>query len=311
MSEINVKDLNYRISADPVGLVTESEAHYRALVAGVAARIAADGKIRIVLLAGPSGSGKTTTANLIADALRHRGKPAAVISLDNFYRSSDDPAYPRFENGERNCEAIDALDLPELIAALSAIARGEGFVVPRFDFKTGARGAPTRHEPMGGGVVIIEGLHALNPRVFSLLPAERLFKIFISVSTNVVRDGERILSGRKIRFLRRMVRDSIYRGADAERTLSMWMNVLRGEDIYLYPYRDNADVAFDSFHPFELSVMRPLAEKLISEGLAAKDGYAKTVKLALNSVLPLPKELVPDDSLIREFISGGIYESLY
>ena len=108
-----------------------------------------------------------------------------------------------------------------------------------------------------------------------------------------------------------MVRDSIYRNADARRTLSMWKNVLRGEDIYLYPHRDNADISFNTFHSFELGIMRPFVLKLISDGLAQEDVYAKTVKDALSEVFPIDISYLPDNSLIREFVPGGIYENLY
>ena len=234
-----------------------------------------------------------------------------VISLDDFYRDSKDPLYPRFKNGERDYEALDALNVPDLCKMLSAIADGEAFYIPKYDFKTTSRTALVRHEPMPGGVVIIEGLHALNPRVFSLLPKERILKIFISVSTNINRGGERILSGRKLRFVRRMVRDSIYRNADAEKTLSMWMNVLRGEDLYLYPHRHNADISFDTFHSFEPGVMRPFVLELISEELCKKDFYARAVRSALIQASPIQESLIPESSLIREFIPGGIYENLY
>ena len=143
------------------------------------------------------------------------------------------------------------------------------------------------------------------------MPKERLLKIFISVSTNINNEGGRILSGRKIRFVRRLVRDSIYRNADAARTLALWKNVLLGEDTYLYPFKDNADVFFDTFHDFELSVMRPFVLKLISSELANSDSYAKTVRDALLGVVPIDLNLLPDTSLIREFVPGGIYENIY
>ena len=114
-----------------------------------------------------------------------------------------------------------------------------------------------------------------------------------------------------MRFIRRMVRDNLYRAASAERTLSMWENVLCGEDKYLYPFRNNADVCFDTFHEFELAVMRPFALNLISDELAEKNAYAKTVKRALLASVCANEEIVPNDSLIREFIPGGIYEALY
>lgn len=311
MSELNLKDLNERIKNSVSELISESENRYRALIDSVAEKTKLCHDIRIILLAGPSGSGKTTSANLISDAIKAGGRPSMVISLDDFYRDATDKEYPRLENGERDFEALDALNIPDLQKMLLAVSKGESFVIPKYDFKVGGRTEERRHEPMPDGVVIIEGLHALNPRVFSLLPKERLYKIFISVSTNINDNGKRILSGRKIRFVRRMVRDSIYRNADAERTLSMWMNVLRGEDVYLYPHRDCADLSFNTFHDFELGVMRPFVENLISVKLAEKNAYAKTVRDGLNSVLPIPADLIPESSLIKEFVPGGIYEDLY
>lgn len=311
MSELNLNFLNERAEKYPTELIAEAEKNYHSIISEIADRISGDKKVRIVLLAGPSGSGKTTSANLICDALKSRGRESMVISLDDFYREPQDPLYPKLPNGERDFESLDALNITELQDMLLKVAVGEEFLIPKYDFKAGKRREGKKHSPMPDGVVIIEGLHALNPRVFSLLPKERLFKIFISVSTNINNNGERILSGRKIRFVRRMVRDSIYRNADASRTLSMWKNVLKGEDMYLYPHRDNADISFNTFHAFELGIMRPFVKKLISAELANEDAYAKTVRDALLSVFPIDLNLVPENSLIREFVPGGIYESLY
>jgi len=311
MSELNLSDLNERAKASASALIESAEVQYHSIIKKVAEETERNSKIRIILLAGPSGSGKTTSANLICDAIKSRGRESMVISLDDFYRNSTDPEYPRLENGERDFESLDALDVPMLRNMLMKISLGEKFTIPKYDFKIGKRSSVRSHKPMPEGVVIIEGLHALNPRVFSLLPKERLYKIFVSVSTNINNAGERILSGRKIRFVRRMVRDNIYRNADARRTLSMWENVLRGEDIYLYPNRDNADVSFNTFHEFELGVMRQFVEKLISPELALENEYAKIVLEAFLAVFPIKLSLVPGNSLIREFIPGGIYEELY
>ncbi len=311
MSELNLKVLNERARNAPNELISDAENGYHAIISDVAQRILNNSEIRIVLLAGPSGSGKTTSANLICDALKSRGRESMVISLDDFYRNHSDADYPRLSNGALDFESLDALDIPVLQNMLMRVASGEEFTVPKYDFKIGKRREGKKHLPMPNGVVIIEGLHALNPRVFSLLPKERLLKIFISVSTNINNNSERILSGRKIRFVRRMVRDSIYRNADARRTLSMWKNVLHGEDVYLYPHRDNADISFNTFHEFELGVMRPFVLKLISEELANDDAYAKTVRDALFAVAPIDLSSVPETSLIREFVPGGIYERLY
>ncbi len=311
MPEIKINDINVMAKCDPVSLVMNSEIKYRAFCDDIAARVARDEKIRIILLAGPSGSGKTTTANILADKIRGKGLESFVISLDDFYRNGDDPEYPRLPDGERDFEAVEALNIPDIEKTLARIADGVGFAVPKFDFKLGRRVDMRNHKKISHGCVIIEGLHAMNPLIYSKLPKEKQLRIFISVSTNINKDGKRIISGRKMRFVRRMVRDSIYRGADAERTLDMWVNVLNGEDKNLYPYRENADINFDTFHAFEPCVMRHYVTSLISEELAAREPYARTVLEAVREAYPIDESIVPEDSLIREFIEGGKYEEFY
>ncbi len=311
MAQIDISEINLVAKADPRRLVKAAEEKYKNFTLEVATRVARNDKVRIVLLAGPSGSGKTTTANLLADNIRKLGLQSFVLSLDNFYRNATDPSYPRLESGERDYESVDALDIDELEETLINIAEGREFSVPRYDFKKGARDSISHYPKISHGCVIIEGLHALNPRICEHLPKEKIFRIFISVSTNITYNGEQIISGRKIRFLRRTIRDSIYRGASAERTLKMWESVLLGEDKYLYPYREYADLQFDTFHAFELGVMMPYAKRLISPGLAERSDYAKTVLSAISLAEPVEEDLVPQDSLIREFITGGIYEEFY
>ncbi len=312
MSDICIDILNEKARSAPDDMVREAEARYVGFISSIAERIISNDHIRVVLLAGPSGSGKTTSANLLSDELIRRGLESRVLSLDDFYRDSTDPEYPRLSSGERDYEAPEALNLPDLVKTLSDIANGKVFSVPNYDFKLGKRTHTEIFPKISHGCVIIEGLHALNPKVFDSLPRDKMLRIFISVSTNLaLADGKRVLSGRKLRFVRRMVRDSLYRGADAERTLLMWENVLHGEDKYLYPFRDNADISFDTFHDFEYGVMRPFVLKLITEELSKKSSYAAAVREAALLAESIRESHVPETSLIREFIPGGIYEDLY
>jgi uridine kinase len=311
MAEIDIAKINSQALSSPADFIKKEEERYIAFTEEIASRVAKNDEIRIILLAGPSGSGKTTTANMLADKIRALGLESFVISLDDFYRDSTDPDYPRLENGERDFESVEALHLGDIEKTLCRIAEGCDFEIPHYDFKAGGRTEVKSYSKISHGCVIIEGLHALNPKIFEHLPEEKILRIFISVSTNIT-DGENIiLSGRKLRFTRRMVRDSIYRGADAERTLSMWPSVLAGEDKYLYPYRKFADIDFNTFHGFEPCIMQSYAKKLISPELAEKNEYAKTVISALVRAVPIDEELVPQSSLIREFITGGIYEEFY
>ena len=310
MAEIMLEKINLAVKEDFPALVKREEERYHARVREVAERIRRD-DIRVLLLAGPSGSGKTTTANLISDAIKSLGEECMVVSLDDFYRNADDPDYPRLSNGEQDYECPESLRLDEVRAAIEHISRAETFEIPKYNFKVGARSYVKRYDARANSCVIIEGLHALNPKICDGIDTKGVLKLFVSVSTNVNYEGERLISGRKARFVRRMVRDSIYRNADAERTLAMWQNVLSAEDIYLYPYKASADMAFDTFHLFELSVMKPFVLKLISDELAERNGYANAVLSAMRRIVAADDSAVPDNSLIREFLPGGKYEHLY
>ena len=309
MAEITIARLNEAILRG-AETVARDEAQYEARIAAVADRIAAE-EVKVLLLAGPSGAGKTTTANLIADAARARGLDALVVSLDNFYRDHRDPAYPLLPNGERDYESCDALDLPRIRECLSRILRGEDFLIPKYDFKLGRAVSETAYAAMLHGCVIVEGLHALNPAIAAHLSEGGVLRLFVSVSTNIVDEsGARLLSGRRIRFLRRLVRDSIFRGADVALTLSLWGSVMEGENKYLYPYKESADVFFDTFHTFEPGVLKTMAaERIAASGI--EDPYLAVIRRALSLIEPLSAELVPGTSLIREFIAGGVYEDRY
>ena len=268
---------------------------------------------RILLLAGPSSSGKTTTANLLRDRLLTAGHAVEVVSLDDFYLPPDTPGYPRLPNGALDFEAPEALDIPAVRACLSAVLRGEEYPMPRFDFRAGGRARETR--PLcipPQGYLIVEGLHALHPTMVEGISPAQYMGVFVSVSTNILRDdGSRLLSGRKLRFLRRLVRDSLYRNSDAARTYTLWQSVLAGEDQYLYPYRDRAAVSINSFHDYEVALLRPFAEPLLAAPDAPRTDYTAAVSAAMAAFLPLAPDAVPDTSLMREFIPGGVYESLY
>lgn len=309
--EITLQQLNRAASA-PQDAIRAAESSYEAKIEQIAARAVTPEGVRVLLVAGPSASGKTTTANLIADAVRRRAHTAQVISLDNFYLDSDDPSYPRLPDGRRDMECAEALNLSAIGACLRAAIAGEAFFVPHYDFRVAARvGQPTRYAPMREGCVIVEGLHALNPKITDALPREQVCKLFISLSTNITDEqGTRILSGRKLRFVRRTVRDLLYRGASAADTLAHWKNVLDGENRHLYPFRAAADWCFDTFHLFEPGVLRAPFLRAVGE-IPPHDPYMQITLAAMRQVIAMDEALVPQTSLIREFLPGGVYEHLY
>ena len=314
MAECKLHELNERMRTDPVQTIANAEAFYYAEIERVAQQVAAAPQIRVVLLAGPSGSGKTTSANILCDRLKVLGRPCAVVSLDDFYRNRDED-YPLCADGSYDYENVTALQTDLLVACLSDIIAQRDCFLPHYEFETATR---TDHAtPLAaqeGGLVIVEGLHALNPLISERLPAENIYKLFVSVSTNIQNeDGTRLLSGRKIRFLRRAVRDSLYRGAALVHTLEMWPKVLAGEDLYLYPFKETAQDKIDTFHTFEVGLLLPFMEQLLAKQpqLESDNAFLALVMHAARQFEPVLAETVPQTSLLREFIPGGIYEHLY
>lgn len=313
MAERELSAINLALEQSQHACIRAAEARYHGAVEALADRLIADGNKRVLLLAGPSSSGKTTTANILADRFSALGHPCAVLSLDNFYRDKADPGYPLLPNGERDLECVDALKVEAIRRCIAGLVRGETVSIPRYDFPTGRslQDALTVALPPDG-FAVIEGLHALNPRLIEGLPRENIGKLFISVSTNLNENGTRLLSGRKLRFIRRVTRDHLYRGSSARRTFRMWQHVLEGEDRYLYPFRSTADWSLDTFHDFELGVLRPFTLAALDEepGEELDCAFIREVRNALEKAAFVPLEAVPEDSLIREFIPGGRYEHL-
>ena len=311
MPDISIQEINEKIKKSPAAFILEAEGEYKRKIEELAEKIVCGGKIRVVFISGPSSSGKTTTTNLLADKINALDVRCMVLSLDDFYLDHGAEGYPTNEDGTLDLESVNALDLPFLAKTLKQICGGEEFEIPKYEFELSRRTEINKYPPIDKGVVIIEGLHALNPLVFGGVDDSKSLKVFISVSTNIVSDGVRIISGRKLRFVRRMVRDSLYRATPPEATLSRWESVISGEDKYLYPTRKYADVDFNTFHPFELSLMRPFVEALVTEPLIRDSFLIRVVVDAVRAAEPLDISLVPEDSLMKEFVPGGIYEHLY
>ncbi len=296
--------INEKVINNPQDFINECENRYEKIIDDIAEKIALSNSREIVMLAGPSSAGKTTTARKIKESLGQKGKKAFVLSLDDFYLNRDD--IPYLPDGTQDYETVYALDLECLEKDLNALLRGEKVRTPVFDFTVGKRSETEYNDIILGkeDVVIIEGLHALNPVITDKIEGQ-LLKIYINVSSRIYnKDGDIVLNKRNLRFIRRMVRDYKFRDSTVENTCRLWKNVTKGEDKYLFPYRDNADIKANTIHLYEPCVLKHQALRMISEDEISqeyKDNIYKIVK-ALEKFNDIEENMVPDNSLLREFL---------
>ena len=227
----------------PADFLAECSAAYKEKTDAVAKKVFSDKTKKIVMLAGPSSSGKTTTAKILSRGISTLGGKAYTVSLDDFYHPRS-VGYPLDENGKPDYECVEALDIELLNSKLRELSDYGKSAFPVFDFKTGERINDAKTiELSENDVIILEGLHALNPIITDCLPADRLLKMYINVSSRIYdKDNNIILNKRNMRFIRRMVRDYKFRGNSVEKTYELWLNVQYGEDMYLFPFKDNADI---------------------------------------------------------------------
>ena len=287
----------------PAEFVKACSAAYHAKVEETARDIFADRSKKIVMLAGPSSSGKTTTAKLLSQKLEEMGSRAYTVSLDDFYHPHS-VGYPLDENGEPDYECVEALDIELLHMCFGELIRKGRADLPVFDFMTGERKNNAKTVELSeNDVIIVEGLHALNPVITDTLNEENLYKIYVSVSSRVYEDdGSVLFSKRDLRFIRRMVRDFSFRSTSVEETIDIWERVMRGEDKYLFPFENRADIKLDSFHPCESCVLSGKAIPLLEH---VKDGeFAEKANLLKNKLglfRNINYSVLPEDSLLREF----------
>ncbi len=295
-------------------LVLVNEALHEQHVAQIASQIAVrhgDG-LRIVLIAGPSSSGKTTFAKRLAVQLMAHGLKPYTLEMDRYFVEREKT--PRDENGEFDFEALEAVDLALFNEQLLALTLGQPVHVPHFNFKTGLRSFEEQPVMLTSDqVLIIEGIHGLNPRLVQSLPIERLFRVYVSALTQLNIDRHNRVPTTDVRLIRRIVRDATYRGYSALETLSRWESVRRGEKRNIFPYQENADVMFNSALVYELAVLRPMAEPLLLQIEPRQPHYIEARRLLaiLSWLWPMDTSFVPDNSLLREFIGGSILRDYF
>lgn len=306
--------LNDAVRSDPQGFVQESDEGYNKKIETAARKIADNlSKSRIVLLSGPSGSGKTTTAKKIEARLEQMGVRSHAVSMDNYFKTVDPETSPRNREGQIDYESPFCMDMDLLNQHFAALDRGEKILIPKFEFARQMR-SDIKSQPLQLGkdeVAIFEGIHALNDIITGRNPAAA--KVYISARSDILGDDGSVVFKRTwLRLERRTVRDSKFRAWKADVTVKMWANVRRGEKLYISPFKDNASIMFDSTLPYEINVIRAFAQPLFDHLRVSPEMERYEEVRHLAEAYPqfeiLDEKYVAPDSLIREFIGGGIYD---
>ena len=306
-----LNEINFKTVSDPKAFIAECDEAYRAKVSKAADRIIENmERSPIVLLSGPSGSGKTTTAMKIAEELSRRGIGTYSVGMDDYFRTVDPETVPRTPEGDMDLESPLCLDMELLNEHFSMLSRGERIFVPKYEFSRRMRILePSKSIKLKKNeIVVFEGIHALNDSITDVHP--EAFKLYISARSDVEFEGKVVFKRTWFRLVRRMVRDANFRGTDPQETMKMWANVRRGEKLYISPFKDKADLQFDTSFAYEPAVFNRTVTRLLQ---SVPEGIERFEEL--RAVLPaiqlfgdIESELVAPDALIREFIGGGIYE---
>lgn len=295
-------------NASPV--IKISEALHEKKISQIADQIKARQKhVRVILIAGPSSSGKTTFSKRLAVQLMVNGIRPINLSLDNYFVNREQT--PRDEQGEYDFESIDALDIPTFTDNINRLMAGEEVEIPKFSFETGQRYYDGEKIHLTrNNVIIVEGIHGLNPKLTQLLPPESLFKIFVSALTSIAIDNHNLINPTDNRLLRRMVRDYKYRNYSALDTLKRWESVLLGEQKHIVPYQEEADAIFNSALVYELCVLKVQAEPLLREVTQKHPEHSKALRLLkfLSYIRAVSTREIPPTSIIREFLGGSSFK---
>ena len=303
--------LNETITTRKIGdFVKIAEALHEKKIARIADLINANrNHLKLIAIAGPSSSGKTTFAKRLSVQLRVDGINPVMISLDDYF--VDREKTPKTETGEYDFENVETIDLPLFHDHLKRLDQGESIDIPHFNFEQGKREFRGKTLQISDDdIVIIEGIHALNPVLTNAIPAERIFKIYISALTQLNLDHNNRISTTDNRLIRRLVRDYQFRGNSALTTMKMWPNVRKGEKKWIFPFQNEADIAFNSALDYELAILKPFAEPLLAEIKPYHSQYAEAMRLSafLNLFLSISPDVIPQKSILREFVGKSSFE---
>ena len=305
-----IGDLNKVVDdGNAMGLINVAEALQEKKIAHIAEMIAERKNVKVVLIAGPSSSGKTTTCKRLSIQLIVNGLKPVGISLDDYF--VDREKTPRDENGNMDYEHVEALNIPLLNQQLNALMAGEEVELPKYNFQTGKSEKSGRKLKLKGNeVLVVEGIHALNPMLTAQIPEESKFRVYASALTTILLDNHNYVPTTDNRLLRRIIRDYKYRGVSAQETIRRWPSVRAGENKWIFPFQENADVMFNTAMLFELGVIRSQAEPLLELVPEDCDEYSEAYRLLkfLRYIRPIPNRQVPPTSLLREFLGGSSFK---
>ncbi len=306
-----LQEINKRIQTDVTEFLVECDQAYNQRISLAADKILSNlDKSPIVLLSGPSGSGKTTTALKIAEELRRRGAGCRAVALDNYFKTIHPKTAPRTPDGDLDFESPLCLDMDLLDQHFAALSRGEEILIPKFEFARQMRndslGTPMKLEKHE--IAIFEGIHALNDDIAGRHPEAT--KLYLSARSNINEGAVLRFKSTWMRLVRRAVRDYSFRGTEVGETLAMWANVRRGEKLYISPYKNRADIVFDSSLPYEVSVMKHYALPILHNIPQENERHDEILQLvdAFQYFEAIDPALVAKDSLLREFIGAGSYQ---
>ena len=306
-----LQEINRRIRTDVAEFLAECDENYAQRVSLAADKILSNLEHSpIVLLSGPSGSGKTTTAMKVAEELRRRGVNSHAVAMDNYFVTMNPRTAPRTPEGAIDYESPLCMDMDLLDQHFTALSRGEEILVPRFEFARQMRndslGTPLKLEK--NEIAVFEGIHALNDDIAGRHPEAT--KLYISARSNINEDAVLRFKGTWMRLTRRAVRDYNFRGTGVAQTLDMWANVRRGEKLYISPFKNRADIVFDSSLPYEVPVMKNYAIPILQSVPEDNERHDEMLDLvrAFEHFEAIDPAMVARDALLREFIGGGSYK---
>ncbi len=305
-----VGDFNEAISAGhTTDLINVSEALQEKKIIQIAEEIAQRQGVKLVLLAGPSSSGKTTSCKRLSIQLAVNGLKPLQISLDDYF--VDRERTPKDENGEYDYESIYALDLQLINEQFNALFRGEEVELPKYDFQTGkSKKSGKRLKMQPNNVLVVEGIHALNPELTSQIPNEQIFRVYASALTTILLDNHNYIPTTDNRMLRRIIRDYKYRGVSAQETIRRWPSVRAGENKWIFPFQENADAMLNTAMLYELAVIKAQAEPLLQQVPENCEEHAEAYRLLkfLRYFKGIPYNNLPPTSLLREFLGGSSFQ---